>query len=664
MTDGGHNTSEWTRRRDGLIAAEAAYRAGSPTMTDAEFDRALNEYKRITKDAPEWALPLGDDRTEGFARSKHSTPMLSLAKISPGGGVPQEEQLRKWCQDKASALGLDLETMEFVLEPKIDGVSVSLTYEGGLLTQAVTRGDGAEGDVVTEQIRALNAAPPLVAIQDRFEVRGEVCWPNVDFERNQLAREGKGLQPLANARNGVAGALKSTPEESAHLGIKFVAFHLVSGGHATTQDDAMSSLKALGIDTVGSIVVSVEDLVERIPRREDLLDRLPYQIDGLVIKVRERKHHAPLGATSHHPNYAVAWKFPPERKTTTIREITAQVGKSGKITPVATFDPIDLAGTVVSRATLHNYTEIARKGIGVGSQVSVEKAGDIIPQVVEVEARPVASGYMSPIHCPSCSSRLQPEGPELFCRNPKCPAQLVERLAHFASRGAMDIRGMGPKMVERLIEVCGVDSPYGLFGLTSRDLQQIQGMSQAHADKLVKAIDASKGRGLAKVLFGLSIPQVGKSMASTLASRFADAGELLQASREYQKSGTVPYVEGMGEPTAKVVFGTLNDPWMLDVLAGLLAFDVDLTSKATQRAIVEEIQGETFVISGNLKHGTRAQLSDKIKAAGGKVSGSVSSRTSYLIAGPGAGSKFQKAEHIGVPIITEDEARAMLGITP
>ncbi|MCS6797660.1 MAG: NAD-dependent DNA ligase LigA [Myxococcota bacterium] len=667
---------------------EARYREGRPEIPDGAFDDLVDRYRELADalglepDERVDALP-GSDHTEGFETVEHVVPMLSLDKIAPGPGKESmRAQLANWYARRCADAGRP--SLALVVEPKVDGVSLSVLYEGGRLARAVTRGDGRRGDDVTRQVRAAAVLPERLEGVDRglLEVRGEVYWPTASFERHNAILVARGLEPLANPRNGAAGMLKrKDPRELEGVGLAAFAYGVARARGVelpSTQWELLQWLAEHGLPVYVELAARARDADEAAAMCERWLARrgeLPFEIDGLVVKIDALDVWDRLGSTGHHPHWGIAWKFPPERRATRLRAIVVQVGKSGKLTPVAELDPVALAGTTVSRASLHNFVELRRKDVRVGDTVLVEKAGEIIPQVVGVlrESRPPdAVPYEPPNRCPSCGSSLLQEEIFTFCPNPACPAQIRERLVHFASRKAMDIEGMGEALVDQLVGKLGIVSPAEIFDLDVPRLAQLDRMGERSARKLVAAIAAARDRGLARVLYALSIRHVGEAMAADLARHFGTARALLDFAARYvagdpaaiahvapeRGTGAIP---GLARKTADSIFAELDSPPVRALLAALAERGVRLDESVVPIRAVEGVAGRTFVLTGTLPSMRREQAAARIRAAGGKVASSVSRRTDFVVAGADAGSKLETARALGIPVIDEARLLEMLG---
>lgn len=707
------------------------YRDAAPTITDAEYDELWDRYTQL---ADELGVPAeerhqatpGDDHAEGFATVRHAQAMLSLEKantepgcfVIDGVDVPIEQhpggdavkrtawgKLLAW--DRARRKDLELPEdaqLDFVVEPKIDGMSVSLVYEGGTLVRAATRGDGVEGDLITEQVRCSGAVPARIAETSRFEVRGEIYLPRAAFLALKESSAVTGGRELVNPRNTAAGLMKrKDPSSLTGLGLASFLYFIPPGLHAqplpSSQWERLTWMKSQGFavhsGTVRAtgIAAAYTACLGYAARRGEL----DHDIDGMVLKLDDTARYSALGATGHHPRWGIAYKFPPERKATLLRAITVQVGKSGTLTPVAELEPVFIAGTTVSRASLHNYREIAAKDIRVGDTVLVQKAGEIIPQVLGaiVDRRPAGTKPVAaPEQCPACGTPAIMGDTFCTCPNPTCPAQVRERLRHFGSRKAMDIRGLGPAAIDKLVAVLGLSRPDQLFALTAEQLAPLEleadvkgtrrSFGAKNAQNLVESLTAAKSRGLASVLAGLAVSNLGETISGQLAARFGSwpalrnfaanylagdrASVLTVDKKEYKKCqaeaealGVMPLPD-FDSTTANSIFRELIAPPMLAILDGLAEAGVVLESTAPAVQAVAGVAGKTFVLTGTLPSWSRTDAEAAIKLAGGAVSGSVSKKTSFVVAGEEAGSKLAKAEALGVPVIDEAGLRRMLGI--
>jgi DNA ligase (NAD+) len=670
---------------------EAAYRAGVPEITDGAFDDLVERYRELADslgiDASERidAEP-GQDHTVGFETVEHRVPMLSLEKLSPnrrdsaGEPMPLADQLSAWFRRRRKEL--EVEVLPTIVEPKVDGISVSLLYAGGVLRRAVTRGDGHQGDVITKQVARLGTVPTKLrkAGKGEIEIRGELYWPLSEFARFNATLD----KPLINPRNGCAGMMKrKDPAGLEETGIRSFFYQVAWDDGMKlppTQREMLHWLADRGADVYLSEVFETASEEAALQYCEDYQARrgtLNYDIDGMVIKLDDLGMYARLGATGHHPHWGIAYKFPPERKPTKLLDIEVSVGKSGKLTPVAILEPVFVSGTTVSRASLHNFVELERKDVRVGDTVLVEKAGEIIPQVVEVDKSKRKRGakrFVPPNACPTCGTDAVSEEIFVYCPNPTCPDQIRERLRHFASRGAMDIDGMGEVLVDQVVDKLGVRSPDDLFRLDVEEVAQLDRMGEKSAERVKAGLEEAKARGLGRVLNGLAIRHVGETMAEDLAAYFKTADGLLDFAARYvaedeealetvapAKSSERGAVEGLARKSADSIFHELDSPAVRKVFAGLADVGVSLSVRASDVREVAAVAGKTFVLTGTLPTLNRTEATKRVKAAGGKVSGSVSKKTDYVVAGDEPGSKHDKAQSLGVTIIDEAALLALLG---
>jgi DNA ligase (NAD+) len=670
---------------------EDVYRAGKPEIPDSAFDELVDRYAEL---ADALSLPPGErldakpgsDHTEGFQEVAHVVPMLSLEKLTPnrrdskGEAVPIGEQLALWFERRRKELDLAAGApLPVIVEPKIDGISVSLVYEKGRLVRAVTRGDGRKGDDITRQVQRARAVPmQLDGLRGKMEVRGELYWPRDRFLAWNARLAQAGQETIANPRNGCAGMMKRKEVEGLEdVGITSFLYAVPWSEGVTLpgrQSEVLRWLAEMGAPVYLDLVGSATDAEGALEVCESFGARrggLDFDIDGMVLKIEELRLYAALGGTGHHPHWGIAYKFPPERKATVLRAVELSVGKSGKITPVALLEPVFVAGTTVSRASLHNFVEIERKDIRVGDTVLVEKAGDIIPQVVDVDLgkrAPGARKITPPTRCPACETPVVVEEIFVHCPNPACPAQRRERLEHFASRRAMAIDGLGSSLVDQLVEKRGIERPDELFALTVDELAQLERMGKKSAENVVRSLEAAKGRGLAKVLYALAIRHVGETMSEDLASYFGSARALLEFAGRYASGddtaiqvvapdGGGGAIEGLARKTADSIFAELDSAPVRAVIEGLAARGVSLEATSAKREEIEGVAGKSFVLTGTLPTLKRDAAGDMIKSAGGKVSGSVSKKTDFVVAGEEAGSKLEKAQQLGIEVIDEAELR-------
>ena len=657
-------------RRQLEAANRAYYVDAEPLMPDRNYDELMRELIGLESAHPEWADPtspscrVGGEPVSGFESVEHAIPMQSV------DNTYTYEDIEAWIDRIRRGLEIEADQTGPLMscDPKIDGVAISLRYEEGQLVRAVTRGDGQRGDDVTAQVRAMRSIPLRLDGQAPkvLEIRGEIFMDNAVFESLNARREAADEPLYANARNVTAGTLKSLdPAVVAERQLRFMAH----GMGVCEADRAIAShseyieyLRALGVPATRDLQVVRElpDLVAVIKDFGQRRETLGYGVDGMVVRVDEFALQARLGSTSKSPRWCVAFKYPADQAETTLIEVNWQVGKGGTLTPRATMDPVELAGTTVRHATLHNIEEIHRKDIRVGDRVVVEKAGEIIPQVVSVvlAARSDDAVLMAPpTACPACSGPVQQEGPKLYCVNADCPAQLRERLAWFVGRDQMDIDGLGDKLVDLLVETGLVRHVADLYALRVEDLVELEGLGAKSAASLVDAIDASRDRGLDRVLAAVGIRQVGRSAARTVAKQYSDMDALLDASRE-----SLEELPDFGSITAGLLHEALHSPWGQELVDRLKAAGVRLTSDLHGANVGDQpLAGRTVVITGSFSSGSRSELTERLEGMGASVSGSVSKKTDLLVAGEKAGSKMEKAQQLGIEIWDETALLSALG---
>tara|TARA_E500000178_G_scaffold355655_1_gene429090 strand:+ start:1015 stop:3048 length:2034 start_codon:yes stop_codon:yes gene_type:complete len=641
------------------------YIEAQPEISDREYDALLTELQSLEDAHPQWADPTSPTQRVGgqplshFNTIAHALPMRSLANTY------SKEELLEF--DQRTRKLLPQTPIEYIVEPKIDGVAISLRYENGLLIHALTRGDGTAGDDVTANVRTIRSIPLRLQTDTPpaiLEVRGEIYLDRNGFQTLNQQRQEDGLEPFANPRNACAGSLKLlNPTEVAQrpLDALFYGSGQCEGIQFDTHENLLDQLKTLGLRTTPQRWKESDPqrLLSTLDQLESLRPEFPFEMDGAVIKVNQRDLYERLGATAKSPRWAVAYKYEPEQAETTLLDITVQVGRTGVLTPVAELQPVQLAGTTVKRATLHNQDEIQRKDIRIHDRVIIEKAGEIIPIVLAtVPAKRPANTqpFQMPTHCPECQSpveRLEGEV-ALRCTDLQCPAQVRSWIEHYAARGAMDITGLGESMVEQLVARQLIHNPADLYQLTANDFADLERTGERSIANLLNGIEESKNRPFSKLLFGLGIRHVGKTAAETLANAFPDIDALMQASAEELED-----LHDIGPIVACSLITYFENPAARDVMEALRTAGVTLHREAANTTGTA-LSGNTFVLTGTLETMTRDQAGDRIKALGGKVSSSISKKTSYLVAGAAAGSKLTKAEKLGVPIVTETELLALL----
>jgi DNA ligase (NAD+) len=646
----------------------AYYVMAQPTISDYEYDMLMKELEALEKKYPQFITPdsptqrVSGQPVEGFKTIVHPIPMLSLANCY------NEADFREFDQRVRKAL--PDEEIEYVVELKIDGVAISLHYQEGKLHHGVTRGDGFQGDDVTSNVRTIKSVPLTLNTDNpellNIEVRGEVFLSKKAFQKINQEKENNGEELFANPRNATAGSLKLLDPKiaaSRQLDIFIHSLGKMPDISARTHFDTLQVLKKAGlkINPLIKIVHSAEDVINNWRYWIENRYNLEYEIDGMVIKVNDLEQQRRLGTTAKSPRWAIAFKFPAIQATTRIIEIVCQVGRTGVITPVANLEPVELAGSVIRRATLHNQEEITRKDIRVGDMVFIEKAGDVIPEVVKpiLEKRTGKEQiFKMPTQCPECNSPLvkNPDEVAYRCENISCPAQIKGRLIHYASRGAMDIEGMGEVLVEQLVNNSLVHNIADIYDLEGYQLAELERMGTKSALKVLKGIEESKNRDLSDLLFGMGIRHVGRTAADILVEVYPEMDSLLAASLE-----SLQEIPQIGPIMAKSIFETLHEPHNLQLIERLRAAGVNMKSSQKNKSVNQPLSGKTFVITGTLSKYTREEATELIKKNGGKVTSSVSKSTNYLLCGEEAGSKLEKAQALGVPVLSEKEFENLIG---
>ncbi len=656
---------EEIRRHDRRYYVEAA-----PEISDRDYDRLVDELRDLEVKHPELVTPdsptqrVGDEPVPELQPVRHRVPMMSIDNTYGA------DDLAAWGKrvEKLLADAGHTEPVEWVLELKIDGVAMSLTYGSGRLALAATRGNGVTGDDVTHNVRTIHGVPLVLALSappESIEVRGEVYMTNSDLVALNETQAQEGLPAFANTRNVVAGSIRLLdPRECARRPLRFFCHGVgdATGLGAASQTDLRAWAVEAGLPVAPGTQVfgSLDALVERGTAFIEELHDLDFEVDGFVVKVNRFDQQRILGATAKSPRWAIAWKFEKFEATTTLADIRVQVGRGGTITPVADLEPVELAGTIVRRASLHNADEIARKDIRIGDVLVVEKAGKVIPHVVRVEKHLRKGRLRSwefPTECPECGTAVvkDEDGVYIRCPNVICPARCRERLRFFASRGAMDIEGLGDKLVEQLVATDLVKDYADLYALTAEQLEPLERMGKKSAAALVEQIAASRSRGLVRVLNGLGIRHVGPRVATLLSERFPTIEALQAASAE--ELASVPEI---GEIIAASVHEWLQGDYGRRTIAGLRAAGVRLDVPEADRVAGGPLTGKTLVVTGTLAGFSRQEAEQAIRKAGGRASSSVSKKTDYLVAGEEAGSKLATAKKLGVPVIDEAELRRLL----
>jgi DNA ligase (NAD+) len=651
------------RRHDHLY-----YVLAEPEITDAEYDRLLRELKQLEERFPVLVTPdsptqrVGGEPLETFATVTHRVPMLSL------GNAYSAEELEAF--DERVRKGLGDEAYEYVVELKVDGVAVSLRYEKGRFVQGSTRGDGVRGDDISANLRTVRSIPLSFTAKNpslqTLEARGEIYLPRKGFDRLNEEREREGEALFANPRNAAAGSLKLLdPALVANRPLDIFIYGVAEspGGRYRTHYETLMALKQAGLRVNPHVRCcrTLEETVRYCNDWEARRDTLDYDIDGMVLKVNRFDQQLKLGQTAKEPRWAVAYKFPAREAVTKLNNIVLRVGRTGAVTPTAELEPVNLSGTTVSRATLHNADEIGRKDIRIGDTVVIEKGGEIIPKVVRVVTEK-RTGWEKPFRmpeaCPDCGGKLRRDEEEVAwrCENVACPAQLKRTLEHFAGRGAMDIEGLGTVMVEALVDK-GLVRDYGdLYSLKMKDLLALERMGEKSASNLLAGIEASKERPYERVLFALGIRHVGLTAARVLAERFPSLDELSKATPE-----AIDEIPGVGTTIAQSLADFFSRKSNLAVIAKLREAGVRLKAEKEGAGKPKKLAGKTFVLTGILQRYSREEASEKIIALGGRTSDSVSKKTDYLVVGSEPGSKLKKARSLNIKILTEEEFEKLIG---
>ena len=646
------------------------YVQDAPTVSDSEYDALFRELQALEQEHPSLATPdsptqrVGGAPAAAFESVPHRVPMLSL------NNAFADDEAEAF--DRRAREGLGVETVEYAVEPKFDGLAISLVYEGGLFTVGATRGDGSSGENVTANLRTVGALPLKLpaAAPPLLEVRGEVLMLKRDFEALNAAQAAKGEKTFANPRNAAAGSLRQLdPRVTAGRRLTFFAYGVgaVDWGRAAaapaTHDALMRRLAALHLPVTGerAVVRGLEGLLDYYRRIGSRRDSLPFDIDGVVYKVNDLAQQERLGFVSRAPRFALAHKFPAEEMATEVLAIDVQVGRTGALTPVARLKPVFVGGVTVTNATLHNEDEVRRKDVHVGDTVIVRRAGDVIPEVVRVvpgTRGPQARAFVMPAQCPECGSavvRLPDEAIARCTGGLVCPAQRKQSLLHFAGRRAMDIEGLGEKLTDQLVDAGIVHTPADLYKLGVAKLAALERMADKSAANVVAAIEQSKATTLARFIFALGIRHVGEATAKDLARHFGALDPLLDADE-----AALLEVPDVGPVLAESIARFFAEPHNREVIAQLRAAGVHWRDQAPQRAVPGRLAGLTFVLTGTLPTLAREEAKALIEGQGGKVAGSVSAKTNYVVAGTEAGSKLTRAQELGIAVLDEDGLRQLL----
>lgn len=635
------------------------YVLDAPTISDYEYDHLLRRLEDLEKEHPEEIAPdsptqrVGGKLLSQFEEVRHAVPLESLQDVFNG------EEVREFLE-RVSA---ELPDAAYSVEPKVDGLSVALEYRDGVFVRGATRGDGRVGEDVTENLRTIRAIPMTLPEKlPHLIVRGEVYMARTVFEEINARREIEGKPLLANPRNAAAGSLRQLDSKIAaqrRLDIAVFNLQLAEGRTFATHTETLDYLadqhfKVIPHKPLGK----AEDILAEIARLGDDRMAFPFDIDGAVVKLDSLPEREVLGSTAKCPRWAVAYKYPPEQKPSVLKNIVIQVGRTGVLTPKAELEPVRLAGTTVTYATLHNQDFITAKDIRIGDTVIVQKAGEIIPEIVEVvkDKRPAgAVPYYLPQTCPVCGAPVSrdEDGAAIRCTGAECPAQLLRNLTHFVSRNAMDIDGMGPAVIQLLVDNGLVRTAADLYSLKAEDIARLDRMGEKSAANTIAAIEKSKENDLWRLISALGIRQVGDKAAKILAARFGSFDALAAATEE-----ELTAIDDVGQVTARYLRQWLESPQSQDLLARLRAAGVNMTSR--QERLDDRFAGQTFVLTGTLERFTRDEAAAMIEQRGGRASGSVSKKTTYVVAGENAGSKLRKAQELNIPVLTEEEFLTLL----
>jgi len=680
MPDGVSDTASLERRVDALRKAIEKlnydyYILDQPTATDAEYDALLRDLRALEAEHPELVTPESPTQRVGispqgrFSQIRHPLPMLSLSNVYDQGG------LDAW----AARLERILPGAKFtyVTEPKIDGLAVALTYTDGVLQRGATRGDGVTGEAVTANLRTIRNVPLRLmsgepaTIPSVVEVRGEVFMRRADFLKLNERIEREGGRPFMNPRNAAAGSLRQLdPSITAQRPLRLLAYGIgyARGGRiVSSHAEALAELRRFGFETSPDAALdeSIDGVWDRCERWLERRSSLPFEIDGVVVKVNSLRHQEELGFVSREPRWATAYKFPATQQTSRISDIVVNVGRTGALTPLAMLEPVNIGGVIVSRATLHNEDEIRRKDVRIGDSVIVQRAGDVIPQVVQVITERRTGDereFVMPEFCPVCGSPThRAEGEAVrYCTNSACPAQLKRHIHHFVSRGGMDIEGLGEKLANRFVDLGMIRDLGDIYSLDWETITELEGLGEISVNNLRAAVEASKQRPLERLIFALGIPNVGERSSRLLADRFHSIDNLIAAGAD-----VIDSVPGIGVIQAESVHDFLHNPDNVVVLEKLRAAGVKMVDDdAGDRPADGPLAGKTVVLTGRLESMTRAEAEAALRRSGANVGGSVSKKTSAVFAGDDAGSKAERARELGVPVLGEEQLLEVLRGAP
>lgn len=639
--------------------ARLYYEQDISEISDYEYDKMAQELKKLEAESPEYVRPdsplhrIGGKPLEKFEQVVHAYPMESLTDVF------SYDEIR----DFDNSVKERFPDALYSVEVKVDGLSVCLEYENGLFVKGATRGDGAVGEDVTVNLRTIKDIPLSIEDKRHIYIRGEVYMPHTSFREINEEREKNGQPIMANPRNAAAGSLRQLDSRiCAERKLGILCFNLQNGEElsVSSHGESFELMESQGFKTVSprKATADIDEVIAFIEKVQSERHTYNFDIDGIVIKVDDFSQRAVMGSTAKAPRWAVAYKYPPEEKETVLRNISVNVGRTGVLTPNAEFDTVRLAGTSVSKATLHNMDFIRSKDIRIGDTIVVRKAGDIIPEVVRVNTDKRTGEeieFSMPTRCPVCGAEVKEDDEQaaVKCTGAECPAQLSRRIIHYASRAAMDIEGLSEARIELLLKEGLIKNQADLYSLNVQDVAQLERMGEKSAQNLITAIENSKGRGLAKVLFALGIDLIGQKAAKVLAQNFKNIDEIAEASREQLTA-----IYDFGDKMADSLMSWLSSEQGRDLVEKLKAAGVSFES--LEEKTLDVLKGQTFVVTGTLSRYKRDEITALIEKLGGKVSGSVSKKTSYVVAGEDAGSKLKKANELGIPVLSEDDFEKMI----
>ncbi|MBP5738396.1 MAG: NAD-dependent DNA ligase LigA [Abditibacteriota bacterium] len=635
-----------------------------PTISDERYDKLMRELEKLEAENPELATDdsptkrVGSEVRSELPPHEHKSPMLSLANAF------SEDELRDFDRRCRKLLGLDEnEPIEYMCEPKLDGLAVSLEYSGGVLRAGATRGDGSVGEDITPNVRTIRTVPLRIHRAEDIDLRGEVIITYKDFETLNERREISGEPTFANCRNAAAGSLRQLDSKiTAERKLTMFAYAVGDKNMFPSQSELLKALADLGFNVSphNRLAMGIDEVIKYVNDWAETRETLEYDTDGMVIKVNDAARQIEIGELSRSPRWAIAYKYPPKTIETTLNDITIQVGRTGVLTPVAELEPVRIGGVTVSRATLHNQSEITRKDIRVGDTVVVRRAGEVIPEVVEVvtsKRKPDSEPYRIPHTCPVCGAPAERRNDEavLRCTGVNCPAKLKERVRHFASRAALDIEGFGASVAEKSVDSGLVATLADIYNLTTDKILTLDKMAEKSAANLKAAIEKSKSAPLHRLIFALGIPNIGEKTARILAEKYLSMDALSQAPEE-----DLAEIDDVGPVTAESVRRFFDDPKTAELIAELKKAGVNMTAEKTEAA-EGYFAGKTVVFTGSMTLMTRQEAKEIVTKQGGKATDSVSKNTDLVVAGENAGSKLEKANKLGVKVITEEEFAALLG---